>query len=125
MLLLSQAFSRRSCSKTKRNGTQQDTSGGVKKWVGAVSGRVESGKRRSLHVSTQASLFFRCTIAIAQITVHFVLLAERLEQAVLSLDKLSIKSVMQNTSDYCRYFLRVSGGATYYERGIERQNESK
>ena len=64
-------------------------------------------------------------MAIAQLTVHFVLLAERLEQAVLSLDKLSIKYVMQNTSDFYRYFLRVSGRATYYERGIERQNECK
>ena len=45
-------------------------------------------------------------MAIAQLTVHFVLLAERLEQAVLSLDKLSIKYVMQNTSDYYRYFLQ-------------------
>ena len=44
--------------------------------------------------------------------VHFVLLAKRLKQAVLSLDKLSEKkkAVMQNQ-------------AIYYERGTERKNE--
>ena len=30
---------------------------------------------------------------------------------------------MQNARDYHIYFLRVSSGATYYEKGIERQNE--
>ena len=50
---------------------------------------------------------------------------------MLSLDKLSKKkkkekkrnekAVRQSTRDYYRYFLRVSSGATYYERGIERQ----
>ena len=61
--------------KTKRNGTQQGSSGGVKNQVGALSSRVESGKRRSLPVSTQASLFFRCAMAVAQLTLHFVFLA--------------------------------------------------
>ena len=49
------------------------------------SGRVRSGERRSLPYSTQASLFFRFAQTIAPFTVHFVLLAELLEQAVLLL----------------------------------------
>ena len=59
-------------------------------WVG--SGRVGSGERLSLPNSTQASLFFRSAVAIAPFTVHFVLLAHRLKQAMLSLDRLSIKA---------------------------------
>ena len=31
---------------------------------------------------------------------------------------------MQNARDYHIYFLRVSSGATYYEKGIERQNDA-
>ena len=62
--------------------------------------------------STQASLFFRSALTIAPFTEHFVLLAERLEQATLSLDKLSIKAVMQTSSECYRHFLRVSSGAT-------------
>ena len=92
-------------------------------WVG--SGWVASGERRSLLDSTQASLFFRSAVTIVPFTVHFVLQHERLEQAMLSLNKLSKKNdnnnkaVMQNTSHYYRYLLRVSCGATYYEKGIE------
>ena len=57
--------------------------------------------------------------------MHFVLLAKRLKQAVLSLDRLSEKkkAVMQNKRDYHIYFLRVSSEAIYYERGTERKNE--
>ena len=106
-------------------------------WVG--SGWVASGERRSLLDSTQASLFFRSAVTIVPwlscrdyravtivpFTVHFVLQHELLEQAMFSLDKLSKKNdnnneaVMQNTSHYYRYLLRVSCGATYYEKGIE------
>ena len=89
-------------------------------------GRVGSGELRSLPESTQASLFFRSALTIAPFIVHFVLLVERLKQALLSLDKLSKtkkRAVMQNARDYHIYFLRVSRGATYYEKGIERQNE--
>ena len=66
-------------------------------------------------------------MTIVPFTVHFVLQYERLEQAMLSLSKLSKnnnnnnnnnKAVMQDTSHYHIYFLRVSGGATYYEKGI-------
>ena len=64
------------------------------------SGRVGSGECHSLPDSTQALLFFRSALTIAPFTEHFVLPAERLEQAMLSLDMLSIKAVMQTTSDY-------------------------
>ena len=70
-------------------------------------------------------------MTIVPVTVHFVLQYERLEQAMLSLSKLSKKNkiiiiiinnnnkaVMQDTSHYHIYFLRVSSGATYYEKGI-------
>ena len=56
---------------------------------------------------------------IVPFTVHLVLLAELLQLTVLSLEKLSIKAVMQTTSDYYRCYLRVNSGATYYDRGIE------
>ena len=66
LVLSSLAFSRCSFSKTERNGTRQDSSGGVEKRVGSGrvssgrvgSGRVGSGESRSLPVPTQASLFF-------------------------------------------------------------------
>ena len=64
-------------------------------------------------------------VTIVPFTVHFILQHELLEQAMFSLDKLSKKNdnnneaVMQNTSHYYRYLLRVSCGATYYEKGIE------
>ena len=67
-------------------------------------------------------------MTIVSFTVHFVLQYERLEQAMLSLNKLSKnnnnnnnnnKAVMQNKSHRYRYFLRVSSGTTYYEKGIE------
>ena len=95
-------------------------------WVG--SGWVASGERRSLLDSTRLDpslTFFRSAVTIVPFTVHFVLQHERLEQAMLSLNKLSKKNdnnnkaVMQNTSHYYRYLLRVSCGATYYEKGIE------
>ena len=60
-------------------------------WVG--SGWVGSGERRSLLDSTQASLFlFGSAVTIVPFTVHFVLQYERLEQAMLSLSKLSKKN---------------------------------
>ena len=64
-------------------------------------GRIGLGERRSLPDSTQALLFFCSAVTIAPLTGHFVLLAERLKQAVLSLNKLSKKkkAVMQNTRD--------------------------
>ena len=99
LLLLSPAFSRRSFSKTERNGTRYDSSGGGEKRGRLVSSRVGAGERRSLPDLTQASLFFRC--------------------ASNSLDKLSTTAVIQTTSDYYRYFLRVSSGTTYYKRGID------
>ena len=58
LLLLSPAFSRRSFSKTERNGTRYDSSGGVEKRGRLVSSRVGAGERRSLPDLTQASLFF-------------------------------------------------------------------
>ena len=67
------------------------------------SGRVKSGERRSLPDPTQVSLFFRFALTIAPFTVHFVLLAELLEQAVLLLDKLSKKKLrcrVQETTTY-------------------------
>ena len=139
--LFSPAFSRSSFCKTQRKGTRHDSNGGVIQWesvgsgrvgsgrvgsgrvgsglVGSGrvgSGRVGSGERRSLPDSTQDS--FRSTLTIVPFTVHFVLLAERLRQAVLTLYRLWKKAVMQNARDYQIYFLRVSSGATYYERGI-------
>ena len=64
--------------------------------------------------------------------VHFIILAEatkRLCYHSISCQKKKKrkekkrkeKAVRQSTRDYYRYFLRVSSGATYYERGIERQ----
>ena len=69
------------------------------------SGQVRSGERRSLPDSTQASLFFRFAQTIAPFTVHFVLLAELLEQAVLLLEKVvKEKAPMQSTRNYNIYF---------------------
>ena len=91
------------------------------------SGWVRSGEHPSLLDSAQGSLFlFGSAVTIVSFTVHFVLQYERLEQAMLSLNKLSKnnnnnnnKPVMQNKSHHYRYFLRVSSGTTYYEKGIE------
>ena len=96
LLLLSLTFSRRLFSKTEqmvhctiaaiewKNGEEWG-------WVG--SGWVGSGERRSLLDSTQASLFlFGSAVTIVPFTVHFVLQYERLEQAMLSLSKLSKKN---------------------------------
>ena len=110
-------------------------------WGRVGSGWVGSGERCSLLDSTQASLFlFGSAVTIVPFTVHFVLQYERLEQAMLSLNKLpknnnnnnnnnynnnnnnnnnNNKAVMQNKSHHYRYFLRVSSGTTYYEKGIE------
>ena len=76
LVLSSLAFSRCSFSKTERNGTRQDSSGGVEKRVGSGRvgsvrvglGRVGSGESRSLPVPTQASLFFRSAVTIALLT---------------------------------------------------------
>ena len=95
--MLLQAFSSYSFSKTERNGTRHNSSGVVKN--GGGLGRVGSGECHSLPDSTQALLFFRSALTIAPFTEHFVLPAERLEQAMLSLDMLSIKAVMQTTTD--------------------------
>ena len=92
------------------------------------SGWVRSGEHPSLLDSAQGSLFlFGSAVTIVSFTVHFVLQYERLEQAMLSLNKLSKnnnnnnnnKAAMQNKSHHNRYFLRVSSGTTYYEKGIE------
>ena len=93
------------------------------------SGWVRSGEHPSLLDSAQGSLFlFGSAVTIVPFTVHFVLQYERLEQAMLSLNKLpknnnnnnnNNKPVMQNKSHHYRYFLRVSSGTTYYENGIE------
>ena len=96
--MLLQAFSSHSFSKTERNGTRHNSSGGMKN--GGGFGRVGSGECHSLPDSTQALLFFRSALTIAPFNEHFVLPAERLEQAMLLLDMLSIKAVMQTTSDY-------------------------
>ena len=101
-------------------------------------GWVRSGEHPSLLDSAQGSLFlFGSAVTIVSFTVHFVLQYERLEQAMLSLNKLpknnnnnnnnnynnnnnnNNKAVMQNKSHHYRYFLRVSSGTTYYEKGIE------
>ena len=60
------------------------------------SGRIGSGESHSLPVSTQALLFFPSAVKIAPLT--YFALAERLEEAVLSPDKLLIKALMQTTS---------------------------
>ena len=86
-------------------------------------GSARSSERRSSPNSTQASLFFRSAVTYAPFTGHFVLLAERLKQAVLSLNKLFVKAVMRTTSDCYRYFLRDSIAATNYKRGIVSQTK--
>ena len=118
--LFSPAFSRSSFCKTERKGTRHDSNGGVIQWESVGSGRVGSGRVGWTPFFTwlDPRLFFRSTLTIVPFTVHFVLLAERLRQAVLSLYRLWKKAVMQNARDYQIYFLRVSSGATYYERGI-------
>ena len=107
----------------EQNGTGHDSSGGATKRGSFGSGRVGSGERLDPSLT-----LFRSTLTIAPFIVHFVLPAKRLKQAVLSLDKLSKKkkkkkAVMPKKRDYHIYFLRVSSGAIYYERGIERKNE--
>ena len=58
---------------------------------------------------------WRSTVTNAPFTLHFVLPYDRLAQAMLSLNK----PTYVNKCYYYRYFLRVSSGASYYERGIE------
>ena len=58
------------------------------------SGRVGSGRVGLTPFFTRLDpslTLFQCALIIAPFTVHFALLAERLKQAVLSLDKLSKK----------------------------------
>ena len=98
------------------------------RWSGKTGefrvGSVGSSERRFSPNSTQASLFFRSAVTIAPFTgLFFVLLAERLKQAVLLLNKLFVKPVMRTTSDCYRYFLRDSSAATYYKRGIVSQTK--
>ena len=45
--------------------------------------------------------------------VYWALRFASFEQAMLSLDKLSKNALMQNTTDFYRYFLRVSNGNSY------------
>ena len=123
--LFSPAFSRSSFCKTERKGTRHDSNGGVIQWESVGSGLVGSGRVGSGRVGwtpfftwLDPRLFFRSTLTIVPFTVHFVLLAECVRQAVLTLYRLWKKAVMQNARDYQIYFLRVSSGATYYERGI-------
>ena len=70
-------------------------------------GRVGSGRVGWTPLFTQLdpslTLF---SVRRGYIAVHFVFLAERLKQAMLSLDKLSIKVVMHTKIDYCWYFIR-------------------
>ena len=111
LVLSSLAFSRCSFSKTERNGTRQDSSGGVEKrvgsgqfgsgWVG--SGRVGSGESRSLPVPTQASLFFRSAVTIALLTYFTLRFTSWTPRRGCDADKLSIKAVMQTSSDYNRW----------------------
>ena len=117
LLLSSLAFSRCSFSKTERNGTRQDSSaGGVEKrvgsgrvgsgqfgsgWVG--SGRVGSGESRSLPVPTQASLFFCSAVTIALLTYFTLRFTSWTPRRGCDADKLSIKAVMQTSSDYNRW----------------------
>ena len=61
---------------------------------GVGSGRVGSGRVGSVRVNavfirSKPHFFFRTTVTIAPSTVHFVLLLERLGQAMLSINKLS------------------------------------
>ena len=86
LLLLSLAFSRCSFSKTEQNRTGHDSSSGVIKRGSFGSGRVGSGERLDPSLT-----LFRSTLTITPFIVHLVLLATRLEQAVLSFDKLSEK----------------------------------
>ena len=101
LVLSSLAFSRCSFSKTERNGTRQDSSGGVEKRVG--SGRVGSGESRSLPVPTQASLFFRSAVTIAPLTYFTLRFTSWTPRRGCDADKLSIKAVMQTSSDYNRW----------------------
>ena len=106
LVLSSLAFSRCSFSKTERNGTRQDSSGGVEKRVGSGrvgSGRVGSGESRSLPVPTQASLFFRSAVTIAPLTYFTLRFTSWTPRRGCDADKLSIKAVMQTSSDYNRW----------------------
>ena len=63
-------------------------------WGRVGSGRVGSGRVGSVRVNavfirSKPHFFFRTTVTIAPSTVHFVLLLERLGQAMLSINKLS------------------------------------
>ena len=69
--------------------------------------RVRSGEWHSFNPTRIKPHPFFASLWLTLFTVHFVSLTEHFEQAVLSLDKLSIKAVMQTTSEYYRYFLRV------------------
>ena len=53
------------------------------------SGRVGSVRVNAVFIRSKPHFFFRTTVTIAPCTVHFVLLLERLGQAMLSINKLS------------------------------------
>ena len=88
-------------------------------WVGSGrvgsgrvgSGRVGSGERCFLSDWTLTSLFFSHHRDYR--AVYWALRLASFEQAMLSLDKLSKYALMQNTTDFYRYFLRVSNGNSY------------
>ena len=86
-------------------------------------GRVGLGRVNAVLCLTRPKphSFFRSARTIAPFTAHFVLLAEVLEQALLSLDKLSENSLAKKKlrcriQESTNIFFRVSSGATYYER---------
>ena len=80
-----------------KNGSGRVSSGRV------GSGRVGSGESRSLPVSTQASLFFRSAVTIAPLTYFALLFTSWTPRRGCDADKLSIKAVMQTSSDYNRW----------------------
>ena len=68
-----------------------------------MSGWVRSGEHCSLPDWTLTSLFFSHHRDYR--AVYWALRFSSFEQAMLSLDKLSKNALMQNTTDFYRYFL--------------------
>ena len=90
---------------------RSDTVAAVEWWNGGVLGRVGSGRVGSGRVGwtpfftrlDPSLTLFRCALIIAPFTMHFALLAERLKQAVLSLDELSKKKAWCRTQETTTY----------------------
>ena len=125
LLLLLLALSRRSFSKTKRNVTRHDSSGRVMKRESFGSGRVGLSRVNAVLCLTRPkphSFFGSPRLSRLSLYTSFYQLncSNRLSYYSISCQRKSCDAEYKKLQ---HIFFRVSSGATYNERGIERQNE--